>query len=168
MRRRPPFFLAKATAYAALLAIAWWMVSACAPHDAQLHLPGKTIALHNIHDKIFGYAALILLVLPSALWLEALVTGWEQSSARALSRPSASVKSDLARFMLDQLHFMGVLGNVMMLGASMISGVWLRNWIAVRTGFAIDPSGLPLMVQVVLYFYVYSFFDYWVHRLDVM
>ena len=63
-------------AYAALVAGAWWVISACAPNDAQLHLLGKTIALHNIHDKIFGNAALILLILPSALCVEALVVGW--------------------------------------------------------------------------------------------
>jgi len=152
-------------AYAALVAGAWWMISAFAPDDAQLHLLGRTIALHNIHDKIFGNAALILLILPSALWLEALVIGWDQSSTRALLNPSATVKSDLACFILDQLHLMGVLGKLMMLGASVISGVWLRDWLAAKTGFAIDPSGLPLVVQVLLYFYIYSFFDYWAHRL---
>jgi sterol desaturase/sphingolipid hydroxylase (fatty acid hydroxylase superfamily) len=53
----------------------------------------------------------------------------------------------------------------MMLGASVISGVALRDWLSARTGFAIDPSALPLTLQVVVYFAAYSFFDYWAHRL---
>src|ERR1700761_6456299 len=63
--------------------------------------------------------------------------------------------------LLDQTHVMGVVGRVMMLGASVISGEALRAWLLARTGFAIDPSALP----VPLYFLAYSFFDYWAHRL---
>jgi sterol desaturase/sphingolipid hydroxylase (fatty acid hydroxylase superfamily) len=104
-------------------------------------------------------------ILPAALWLECAAIGWEKSSARALLRPTASMKTDLAYFLLDQAHVMGVVGRIMMLGGSLISGVALRDFLAARTGFAIDPGGLPLWLQVAIYFHVYSFFDYWAHRL---
>ena len=34
---------------------------------------------------------------------------------------------------------MGLIGRVMMLGLSILSGVALRDWLAAQTGFAIDP-----------------------------
>jgi sterol desaturase/sphingolipid hydroxylase (fatty acid hydroxylase superfamily) len=150
-------------AYAALLAAAWWLVFPMLPDQWVLHVAKHGFALKNIHAKILGNAALLLL-LPSVLWLECAVVGWRNSSARALLKPTASMKTDLAFLALDQAHVMGLVGRVMMLGASVISGVALRDWLAARTGFAIDLSFLPLVAQVAIYFTAYSFFDYWAHR----
>jgi sterol desaturase/sphingolipid hydroxylase (fatty acid hydroxylase superfamily) len=155
--------------YAAALATAWWAISRFLPDQFSLHLLSHSIALHNIHDKIAGNAVLLLLILPSALWLECAVVGWEHSSCRALLfAPNASLKTDMAFLLLDQAHVMGLVGRVMMLGASIISGVALRDWLAAKTGFSLDAGALPLVVQVVIFFYVYSFFDYWAHRVGHM
>ena len=104
-------------------------------------------------------------LLPSALWLECLAIGWKDSSARALLAPTGSMRTDIVFLLLDQAHVMGALGRVMMLGASVISGVGLRDWLLIHTGFAIDPSAFPLALQVIVYFVAYCFFDYWAHRL---
>jgi len=152
-------------AYAALIAALWWLVANHVPDQLTLTLFGHALHLKNLRDKILGNASLIAVILPAALWLECAAIGWEKSSARALLRPTASMKTDLAYFLLDQAHVTGVIGRIMMLGASVISGVALRDWLAARTGLAIDPSGLPLWLQVAIYFHVYSFFDYWAHRL---
>jgi len=152
-------------AYAALLAALWWLVANQLPDQFAVTLFGHALHLKNLRYKILGNASLIAVILPAALWLECAAIGWEKSSARALLRPTASMKTDLAYFLLDQAHVTGVIGRIMMLGASVISGVALRDWLAARTGFAIDSSGLPLWLQVVIYFHVYSFFDYWAHRL---
>jgi len=152
-------------AYAALLAALWWLVANQLPDQFAVTLFGHALHLKNLRYKILGNASLIAVILPAALWLECAAIGWEKSSARALLRPTASMKTDLAYFLLDQAHVTGVIGRIMMLGASVISGVALRDWLAARTGFAIDSSGLPLWLQVMIYFQVYSFFDYWAHRL---
>ena len=152
-------------AYAALVVVLWWLIANQLPNQLTVTLFGHVLHLKNLRDKILGNASLIAVILPAALWLECAAIGWEKSSARALLRPTASMKTDLAYFLLDQAHVTGVIGRIMMLGASVISGVALRDWLAARTGFAIDPSGLPLWLQVVIYFHVYSFFDYWAHRL---
>ena len=159
------YAIAAAMAYAALLAAGWWALSRFVPDHVSFRALGHAVSVNSIHQKILGNAALVLAILPTALWLECAVVGWRACSARALLNPSATVKTDMACFILDQLHLMGLMGRIMMLGASVISGVWLQGWLARKTGFAIDPSHLPLVVQVVLYFYVYSFFDYWAHRL---
>lgn len=152
-------------AYAAFVAVAWWLIANLLPEQLVLNLFGHAVHLNNLKKKILGNASLIAVILPAALWLEYAVIGWEKSSARALLKPTASMKTDLSYFLLDQAHITGVVGRIMMLGGSLISGVALRDWLAARTGFAIDPSGLPFLLQVVMYFYVYSFFDYCAHRL---
>jgi len=152
-------------AYAALVAALWWLIAHQLPDQLTVAVFGHALHLKNLRDKILGNASLIAVILPAALWLECAAIGWEKSSARALLRPTASMKTDLAYFLLDQAHVTGVIGRIMMLGASVISGVALRDWLAARTGFAVDPSGLPLWLQVAIYFHVYSFFDYWAHRL---
>jgi sterol desaturase/sphingolipid hydroxylase (fatty acid hydroxylase superfamily) len=151
-------------AYVTVLAAAWWALQALVPDQLSFHLAGHALSLAHVQDKVLGNAALMLL-LPSALWLECLFIGWKNSSARALLAPTGSMKTDIMFLALDQAHVMGVVGRIMMLGASLISGLALRDWLAARTGLAIDPSCLPLVVQVVVYFGAYSFFDYWAHRL---
>lgn len=153
--------------YAALLAAAWWAVVHLLPDQITLQAMGKTKVVGDVHNRIVTGIGLLAAILPTALWIEALVVGWERSSARALIfNPTQSMRTDLAVLVLGQGHVLELVGKVMMLGASMISGLVIRDWIAARTGFAVDPSGLPLALQVVIYFYVYTFFDYWTHRLD--
>ena len=152
--------------YAALLGTAWWLVLKFVPDHAAFRLLGHSFDLKNLHSKILGNAGLVLLVLPAVLWLECLVVGWQRCSCRKLLfAPTPTVKTDIACFLLDQFHMMGMLSRVMMLGLSLISGLLLRDWLSAHLGLAIDPSALPLPLQVVIYFYAYSFFDYWTHRL---
>jgi sterol desaturase/sphingolipid hydroxylase (fatty acid hydroxylase superfamily) len=152
-------------AYTGLVYAAWHLIVSHLPDTLTLSVLGHDLHLHNLRDKILGNATLVAIILPAALWLECFFLGWEKSSARALLRPSASVRTDIMFFLLEQAHVTGLIGRVMMLGASILSGVVLRDWLAARTGFAIDPSGLPLWLQVVVFFHVYSFFDYWAHRI---
>lgn len=154
-------------AYAGLLACAWWGLSRILPDQLSFQVLGHSFSAGHVHDRILSEAVLILAILPFALWLECLVVGWAESSARRmLFAPTRSIKTDMALLVLAQGHVLDLAGRVMMLGASMLSGGWVRDRIAAATGFAIDPSGLPILVQVVVYFYVYTFFDYWTHRLD--
>jgi sterol desaturase/sphingolipid hydroxylase (fatty acid hydroxylase superfamily) len=152
-------------AYASLLVAGWWTLSVLVPDQVTLQAAGHVLRLGHVHDKVLGNAAVMLVLLPSALWLECLVTGWKNSSARALLAPTGSMKTDIMFLLLDQGHVMGAVGRVMMLGASVISGEALRAWLFARTGLAVDSSALPLAAQVVVYFIAYSFFDYWAHRL---
>ncbi len=160
-----PVILAGFLAYAAMLGAGWWAILPMLPDHLSLHLAGHVFNLKNIHDKLLGNAALVFLILPSALWIECAVVGWHKCSFRALLAPTASIKTDIAFFVMDQVHVTGLVGRILMLGLSVISGVALRDWLAAKTGFAIDLSAWPLLLQVVIYFYAYSFFDYWAHRL---
>jgi sterol desaturase/sphingolipid hydroxylase (fatty acid hydroxylase superfamily) len=148
-----------------LLGAAWWALVKLVPDHLTLAVAGHAFSLSNIHGRMLANAALLLALLPASLWIECMVVGWPRSSCRAmLTGASLSARSDLACFLLDQLHVMGLLSRVMMLGASMISGLWLRDWLGTHLGFTVDAGSLPVAVQLPLYFTAYTFFDYWTHR----
>lgn len=137
------------------------------PDQLSLHLFGKTAVLRSIHERLMSRIVVILLILPLALTLEFAVMGWSRSSLRELilSR-SPSAKTDLAIFALGQTQVLDLVGRVMMLGLGLISAIWVRDRVHDLTGFAVNPAGLPFLAQVPLYFMVYTFFDYWTHRLS--
>ena len=152
--------------YAALMGAAWWCVLRLAPAEFAVHLHGHTLVLRSLHEKI-NNAALLFLLLHSALWVECALVGWAGSSARQLLFDrSASIKTDLGCFFLGQGHILDLVGRLMMLGASMISGGWLHDWLQSATGVSIGMGSSPLILQVLVYFYVGSFFDYWTHRVN--
>lgn len=154
-------------AYAGLLGAAWWALSRLLPDQATIQILGRGFSVGHVHDRILSEALLFLGILPFALWLECLVVGWSRSSTRRmLFDRTRSIKTDMALLVLAQGHVLDLAGRLMMLGASMLSGAWVRDQIATATGFTVDPTGLPILLQVVAYFYVYTFFDYWTHRLD--
>src|ERR1700760_764445 len=102
--------------YAALLGAAWWALIRLVPDHLVFHVAGHAFALSNIHSRVLANAALVLALLPASLWIECMVVGWARSSCRALlTGTSLSGRSDLACFLLDQLHVMGLLGRAMML-----------------------------------------------------
>jgi sterol desaturase/sphingolipid hydroxylase (fatty acid hydroxylase superfamily) len=153
--------------YASLIALAWRAAYRLLPDSLTVHVAGHALRLANIHDRIAGNALVMLFLLPAALWLECLCVGWRGSSLRhMLTGPSASMRTDIAVFLLSQAHVMDIVGKLMLLGASLISGLALRDWLGATFGFEISVAGLPLALQVALYFLVYSFFDYWTHRID--
>jgi len=153
-------------AYVAIMGAAWWAVLQVVPSHVSVTVFGRTLDTESAHEHI-NNTALIFLLLPSALWIEAVVVGWSQSSARQLIfAPTASLKSDLACFFLGQARILDILGRIMTLGASMLSGAWIHDWLKTTTGLSIGPAPMPLLLQVAFYFLVYTFFDYWTHRLD--
>jgi sterol desaturase/sphingolipid hydroxylase (fatty acid hydroxylase superfamily) len=152
--------------YLAVLAAGWWTAQTLLPDTIPLCLAGRTLSVGAVHERL-NNIALIFVLLPLALWVECMVVGWRRSSARQiLLDRTPSVKSDLAVFILGQGYVIDILGRLMMLGASAISGGWIHDWLKAQTGFAVDPSGLPLALQITVFFFVYTFFDYWTHRMD--
>jgi sterol desaturase/sphingolipid hydroxylase (fatty acid hydroxylase superfamily) len=153
--------------YAGLLALAWQAAFRLLPDVLSLNVAGHTLRLANIHDRIAGNALVMLFLLPAALWLECFVVGWRDSSLRQMvTAPTQSMRTDIAFFVLSQAHLTDLIGKIMLLGASIISGLALRDWLRAHTGLYVDAAGLPLALQVLIYFFVYSFFDYWTHRVD--
>lgn len=153
--------------YAGVMVLAWWTMLRLTSDQLSLHILRRALTVRDIHHRIFGNALLVFGLLPFALWVELASVGWERSSLRALLRaPDASTRTDLAVFVLGQAHLLDVAGRFMMLGASMISGGLVRDWLRRTFGVSIDGGAAPLPLQVLVYFFVYTFFDYWTHRAD--
>jgi len=152
--------------YAAAAGVAWWLALKLIPAELTLTILGKTLHTASVHDHL-NNIFLVFLLLPTALWIECVAVGWEGSSLRQLLvARTPSLNTDLAVFILGQGHVLDIVGRVLMLGASMISGGWIRDAIATATGVNLGPPPVPFALQIPLYFAVYTFFDYWTHRTD--
>lgn len=152
--------------YAAALGLAAWAVLRATPDTLTLSLVGHAVTLHAVHAKIIGNAGALLVTLPLVLIVEAAIVGLPRSSLRRLLLArSASTRTDLAVMVLGQARVLDVVGRVMMLGASLISGVWIHEQLS-RHGLAPDFGAAPWALQFVLVFVASTFFDYWTHRLD--
>jgi sterol desaturase/sphingolipid hydroxylase (fatty acid hydroxylase superfamily) len=153
--------------YAGLLGAGGWLALHALPDQISAHVGGHVLTLNNIHHRISSDGLLVFGILPFALWVECVHTGWQGSSLRRLiTTRTPSTKTDLAIFILGQTHIFNVLGKMMMLGASMLSGAFIYDKLHAATGYAINTASLPLVLQIAIYFFVYTFFDYWTHRLD--
>ena len=166
-RRAQFLLLVGVLVYGALLTGAWMIALRVLPDQIALHMAGRTVQLHEVHHKIASNALLLFAILPFALWVEWMSVGWEESSLRRLiSARSPSIKTDVVILILGQGRVLDLMAKVMLLGASFISGELIRQWLKAQTGVWLDPSPLPFLVQLPLYFSLYTFFDYWTHRLD--
>lgn len=152
--------------YAAGAIGAWWLALKLIPAELTLTFLGKSVHSDSVHDKL-NNIFLIFLLLPTALWIECVTVGWEESSLRQLIfARTPSLNTDLSVFVLGQGHLLDIIGRVLMLGASMVSGGWIHDAIQRVTGVNLGPPPIPFILQLPLYFAVYSFFDYWTHRTD--
>lgn len=152
--------------YATAATFGWWLALKLIPADFSLSLLGKTLSADSVRDRL-NNIFLVFMLLPTALWIECVMVGWEQSSLRQLLLASTpSLRTDLSVFILGQGHVLDIVGKVLLLGATMISGGWIHDWIGATTGVNLGPPPLPFAVQLPLYFLIYSFFDYWTHRTD--
>jgi sterol desaturase/sphingolipid hydroxylase (fatty acid hydroxylase superfamily) len=154
--------------YVAALIAAWWALEAFLPDQLHVTLLGHGLTLREVHRRIVS-DGLIFLLLPTVLMLEWLAVGWAGSSARQLLfARKASNKTDLAIFLMGQGHLTDLAGRVLTLGASMLTGAWIHDRLSTALGFPLTlvPASMPMPVQIAAYFAVYSFFDYWTHRLD--
>ena len=158
--------LAAIAAYAALSGFGGPLLRHLIPSSfAPLFVASGPAARHVDQPQLIA-AVVVLLTVPGAIAAEALTVGWRRSSLRQMfGGASASIKTDVAFFALSHVQFTDIVGKVMMLGASMASGLWLRRWIALRTGLEVDLGGLFWPAQVVVYFAIYTFLGYWAHRL---
>ena len=153
--------------YVVLLGAASWWALQWLPDSLTLHALGHTLVVKEVHRRLVSNGLLVFCLLPIALWIECAAVGWAGSSARKLLfERTPSTKTDLAVFIAGQAHVMDILARLMTLGLSMLSGMWLHDWLAATFGVTLNADLLPLPAQVVLFFFVYTFFDYWTHRLD--
>jgi sterol desaturase/sphingolipid hydroxylase (fatty acid hydroxylase superfamily) len=162
-------FTVTAFGYLLAVAVAVWFGPHLLPADLTVRVLGKTMTARDLAGKLAAMGLTPLLLVPAIFIAEFVKVGWQESSLRqVLVKPSASVLSDVVVYVLREVQIFKLLVLVFSLGVTLISASWLRERVSAWTGVSLDVAGLPLAVQLVALFAVYSFFDYWNHRVDHM
>jgi len=153
--------------YLALLTLAWAAFNRWAPDRISLHLLGHGLTITQLRRHVLSHALEVILMFPALFVAELAITGWEGSSLRRLAvLRTPSSMSDLACWLLWEVKLMTVLIGIMSLGVGLVSGLWIHDQVAAITGWSPSAAGWPLWLQLPVLFLVFSFFDYWNHRLD--
>ena len=157
-------------AYGGYAWLLWTLWRGLEPHisdDLTVKIAGHAVGAHQVREKLFDSGLWLLVILPFVLYLEALVVGWPKAALRRiLFERNASIRMDIANIVADQAQVLRIAGRLMTFGLSAAAGTWIHDQIARHTGVSIGLSALPYALQIGGYFFIYTFFDYWTHRLD--
>jgi sterol desaturase/sphingolipid hydroxylase (fatty acid hydroxylase superfamily) len=100
---------------------------------------------------------------------ELLSVGWAESSLRhLLVVRTASFWTDLCVFFVLHTHLSRIIALILTFGRSLFSFGWLHDRLADATGFRFGLDSLPRAPQFLIAFFIYSFLDYWNHRIQHM
>ena len=158
---------AAAAAYLALLALSVWALFALVPDRISLSFAGRAFALGDLHRRVAVKGVVLAVILPVIFLAEAASVGWDESSLRAvLFARTASMKTDIVSVLAWLTPLMSVLSAAATFGVVLIAGGWLHNLLQRLTGQSFSVAAWPLAAQIAATFTVFSFFDYWSHRLD--
>lgn len=153
--------------YLVLLALAWIVLDRWVPDRLTVHLLGHGLTISEFHRHVLNHAWELALVFPALLVGEMAINGWANSSLRLLTATrTASAMSDLTCYLLWETKVMNVAIIAMTLGLSLASGVWLHGRLMALTGQSFSAAAWPVWAQVPVLFLIFTFFDYWNHRLD--
>jgi sterol desaturase/sphingolipid hydroxylase (fatty acid hydroxylase superfamily) len=140
---------------------------AWAPRDMTLHLFKREFGLVDLGWYLFQRGVVLGMLLPALFAVELLLGGWAESSLRRLLlHPSRSAWSDIAAFLFWHSPGHMLVHAGLSLGLVLLPAAWLHRTLANATGLSIELGSWPLALQVIAFFFVASFFDYWQHRLD--
>lgn len=136
------------------------------PDVVTISLPGLTKTVDGLRARLADVLTFAVFVVPSVVGLELAVTGWSQSSLRRLLiKPTSTAQTDLISFLLGQAQVFGIIGRLLTLGAVIIAAKYIESFLAKWDINPIESTILPFWAQLGIYFFLYTFFDYWSHRL---
>lgn len=145
-----------------------FIVNTLAPHSLQLDFAGKEIFFADFKKKLLGGLVIGLLGTAAVFVAEFVLAGWRESSIRHLMRTSKTGWSDIAMFILDQVKLTRLILIVFTLGIGLASGEWLNRFVAQHTGVQIGVGHWPIYVQFPVIYLIYTYLDYWTHRVGHM
>ncbi len=151
----------------AVVALCYWLLTKAVPDTLSLHVFGRSHTIWDLHRRVVDRTLEVSLLIPSVFLVEYVWVGWKESSVRHLVwARTPSSWSDVGCYLLGAAPAAPVVSAVMSFGAVYISGGWLRHLVGTMTGVHLNVASAPLAVQVASLLVLYSFFDYWSHRLD--
>ena len=153
-------------AYLGALLLVWKAVLLWAPDQIALTVMGHPLHVGDLHRHLYAHGMEALVLFPALFVLDLALSGWENSSLRYLLSFAPSARMDLALWLMAESRVMSVLVLIMGLGVGLIGGDMVHDAIVRFTGVNLTTAGWPVWVQVPVLFLLFSFFDYWNHRLD--
>ncbi|MEA2781729.1 MAG: hypothetical protein QOK29_3273 [Rhodospirillaceae bacterium] len=155
------------TVYFVFLAVAWLVFDHLMPNSIVLTIWDHEFVVDKLRRRALAVGFLPAYVVPAVFAWEIAKVGWRQSSLRhLLGWQSDSSRSDLIVFLIGQAHVANLLRVALTFGAALITGNWLHAQFCDATGVSLSLHGLPWPLQYIAYFTIFTFFDYWCHRLD--
>jgi sterol desaturase/sphingolipid hydroxylase (fatty acid hydroxylase superfamily) len=148
-----------------IVALAWEL--AWAPPNTTFRVLGHVLGPADLAHRLLHRGLLLGLLLPALFAIELALGGWEESSLRQLlaQRP-LSAWSDLGVFLMWTSPAGAFIAGALSLGVVLLPSHWLHQQLASATGVSIELGAWPLAVQVGVMIVLYTFLDYWQHRLD--
>ena len=171
-RKLPRWIVAAAVAegmglYVLGLSLLWRLSVRYVPDQVPVTLFHHTKTLSHIHEKLWDNALLLLVMIPAVLAIEAVCTGWRKSSLyRLMFARTATIRMDIGFLLVGITPVMTLIGRILTFGLSVGFGVMIHDALSRLIHVDIGLGALPYAVQVFGYFWAYTFFDYWTHRLD--
>ncbi len=164
-RIRPSSLLALGV-YLSVVLVAAWAAPQLMANRITLVVLGHDLAFGGGHGHHYGLRLLLVLVVPTIFLIELTMVGWRDSSLWRLVRRTPSSMTDAVCFLVGQTPVMDVVSFVATLGLVLVSAQWLQAALRQWTGYNPSLAGAPFAGQLLIYFLVFSFIDYWTHRLD--
>lgn len=135
------------------------------PDDIELSLFGFSKTVHHIHERIANLGILLFLMFPICMAIEAMIVGWRQSSIyRLLFARTKSMELDASCVILSAGQITTIINLVLTFGLATIVGKSFESFLAGH-GIVSPLSKLPIYAQIPLFYVIYTFFDYWTHRI---
>ena len=152
---------------ALVIAAGWWVIDNILPSQIVVSVLGHRVHIGESGSIVLPMAMVGLCAIPGVLLLELAVVGWRASSLRILvSLRTRSSQADIGYSLLQQFHVLGILGDVLTVGVSIISGAWLNHKLRDILGLDLSLRYFPLAVQYAGFYVLFGFFQYWSHRVQ--
>ena len=134
-------------------------------NEIELSLFGLTKTVHNIHERIANVGILLFLLFPICMAIEVIIVGWKKSSIyRLLFARTKSMELDAACLLLSAGQITSVINLILTFGLATIVGKLFAGFLA-NYGIVSPLSKLPIYAQIPVFYVIYTFFDYWTHRI---
>ena len=153
--------------------LSWWPISFLLPiglvfflHKGSITLHGYTYSYENLSRAVGLGSLLGIKVVLAVLLTELLIVGWAASSLRHMCMiRSASWWSDIGVTFMNNVHLDRIIAIALSFGLAFVSFNWLHDLLARVTGIQFGLNNFPTIPQFLISVIIYTFFDYWDHRL---
>jgi sterol desaturase/sphingolipid hydroxylase (fatty acid hydroxylase superfamily) len=142
-----------------------WVESNETVASSLLYISATYAALLRTPGVQAAFDAMVAVFL-ALLAIELLLTGWQKSALnRLLFRRNPSANRDLACALILGLGYLGAFATVYSLGGDKLTGMISSRVIGTLSPFGLQLNSGLVVLDIVIYLFVITFFDYWGHRI---